>query len=56
MQNNQINLALERNKAAAAAVFAQAEAADGDYGIPVDPELADFMGAFREDALSPEDM
>jgi hypothetical protein len=56
MQNSQINLELERNKAAAAAVFAQAEEAEGEYGIPVDPDLADFMGAFREDALAPEDL
>ncbi|MDR2503333.1 MAG: hypothetical protein LBD82_02970 [Deltaproteobacteria bacterium] len=50
-----VNLKAEL-EAAAAAVLRQAEEADGAYGIPVDPDVADFMGAFREDALSLSDV
>lgn len=42
--------------AAAEAVMRQAEEAQGAYGIPVDPEVAEYMGAFAEDAISPDDM
>ena len=42
--------------AAAEAVMRQAEEAQGEYGIPVDPEVAEYMGAFREDAINLDDM
>jgi hypothetical protein len=47
---------LERDylKAAADMVMAQAEEAEGEYGIPVDPEIADYLGAFEEDPFSDE--
>lgn len=41
--------------AAARAVDRQAMELPG-LGVPVDPEVADFMGAFVEDALSPADL
>ncbi len=41
--------------AAAAIVDAQA-AANPDLGIPVDPDVAEFMGAFEEGALSLDDV
>ena len=41
-------------KAAACAVEEQAEANPG-LGIPVDPDLADFMGAFEESAVTADD-
>ncbi len=41
-------------KAAAEAIERQAQA-NPDLGIPVDPDLADFMGAFEETAVSIED-
>lgn len=41
-------------KAAARAVEEQAEANPG-LGIPVDPNLADFMGAFKENAVPTDD-
>lgn len=41
--------------AAAAIVNAQA-AANPDLGIPVDPDVAEFMGAFEEGALSLDDV
>lgn len=42
-------------KAAAKAVEEQL-LADPGLGIPVDPDVAEFMGAFREDAVSLEDI
>ena len=42
-------------KAAASAVDAQASE-NVNFGIPVDPEVAEFMGAFEEDAISLEDI
>jgi hypothetical protein len=33
-----------------------AEPSPGVVGIPVDPEVAETMGAFEEKALSPEDI
>lgn len=42
-------------KAAAKAVDAQASE-NPNLGIPVDPEVAEFMGAFVEDAISLEDI
>lgn len=41
---------------AAALVVAQQAADDPLTGVPVDPELADFMGAFTEDALTLADL
>lgn len=41
--------------AAANAVYEQL-AEFPEVGIPVDPDVADFMGAFQEDALSPEEV
>lgn len=41
-------------QAAAKAVEEQAEANSG-LGIPVDPDLADFMGAFAENAVPADD-
>ena len=41
--------------AAAAIVNAQA-AANPDLGIPVDPDVAEFMGAFEEGALGLDDL
>jgi len=40
---------------AARAVDAQA-AENLGLGIPVDPDVAEFMGAFEETALNPEDL
>ena len=40
----------------AEAVMRQAEDAQGEYGIPVDPDVAEYMGAFREDAINLDDM
>lgn len=42
--------------AAAEAVMRQAEEAQGEYGIPIDPEVADYMGAFTECAISLDDI
>lgn len=42
-------------KSAAEAVERQA-AADPDLGIPVDPDVADYMGAFEEQAVSLDDI
>ena len=42
-------------KAAAQAIDRQASASPG-LGIPVDPDVADYMGAFEEDAVSPRDL
>lgn len=42
--------------ASAVAVMRQAEKALGEYGIPVDPEVAEFMGAFPEQAIGLDDM
>jgi hypothetical protein len=39
-------------RAAADVIMRQSEEAAGEYGIPVDPDVADFMGAFQEDALN----
>ena len=41
-------------KAAARAVEEQVEA-NPSLGIPVDPDLADFMGAFEENAVPADD-
>ena len=41
--------------AAARAVDAQASE-NPNLGIPVDPEVAEFMGAFAEDAISLNDV
>ena len=41
--------------AAASDVARQLEEMPG-LGIPVDPDVAEFMGAFEEDALSLDDM
>jgi hypothetical protein len=49
---------MERNndflQAAAEAVERQAMEAP-DLGIPVDPDVAEYMGAFEEKAFSPDD-
>lgn len=50
MNNNEFLLA------AAEAVLKQAEEAQGEYGIPVDPDVAEFMGAFNEDAIILDDV
>lgn len=42
-------------KAAAEAVERQA-LENPDLGIPVDPDVADFMGAFEEEAVSLDDV
>ena len=42
-------------KAAAAAVERQA-LENPDLGIPVDPDVAEFMGAFEEQAVSLDDV
>lgn len=42
--------------AAAEAVIRQTEEAQGLFGIPVDPDVADYMGAFAEEALGPDDL
>ena len=42
-------------KAAASAVKNQAEE-NPDIGIPVDPDVAEFMGAFEEEAVSLDDV
>lgn len=44
----------EHLESAARAVEAQTLDEPG-LGIPVDPDVAEFMGAFRETAVSPED-
>jgi hypothetical protein len=44
----------EHLKSAARAVEAQT-LENPELGIPVDPDVAEFMGAFREAAVSPED-
>lgn len=41
-------------KAAAQAVEAQAAENPG-LGIPADPDVAEFMGAFEETAIGPDD-
>lgn len=41
--------------AAANAVYEQL-AESPEMGIPVDPDVAEFVGAFQEDALSPDDV
>lgn len=41
--------------AAAEAVYRQMES-DPLLGIPVDPDVAEHMGAFTEDAISEEDV
>ena len=41
--------------AAAAQVFDQL-ADDPGLGIPIDPDVADHMGAFEEHAVNPEDL
>jgi soluble cytochrome b562 len=46
---------LEYFKAAADAVEKQA-LENPDIGIPVDPDVADYMGAFEEDAVSLDDV
>ena len=38
--------------AAAEKVMAQADAAQGKYGVPVDPEVAEFMGIGPCDDIS----
>ena len=45
---------LEYLKTAAEMVTRQAE--EAEYGIPVDPDVADFMGAFEENALHESDL
>jgi len=42
--------------AAAAKAAAEQLAEDASLSIPLDPDVADFMGAFREDALSLADV
>ena len=42
-------------RAAAGAVETQAEE-NPDIGIPVDPDVAEFMGAFEEEAVSLDDI
>ena len=42
-------------KSAAGAVENQA-AENPDIGIPVDPDVAEFMGAFEEEAVSLDDV
>lgn len=42
--------------AAAARVVAQQLADDPSLHIPLDPDVADFMGAFEEDALALADV
>ena len=42
--------------AAAARAAAEQLAADPALYIPLDPDVADFMGAFREDALELADV
>ena len=44
----------EHLESAARAVEAQT-LENPELGIPVDPDVAEFMGAFRETAVSPED-
>ena len=51
-----MDMNLKGMESAAEEVLRQAEEAEGEYGIPVDPEVADFMGAFEEKALRPEDL
>jgi len=42
--------------AAAAKAAAEQLADDASLSIPLDPDVADFMGAFQEDALSLADV
>jgi len=44
----------ERLTAAADAVIAQAME-NPELGIPADPDVAEFMGCFEEQAVSPDD-
>lgn len=46
----------EHHTAAARAVAQQLADLPFTAGMPVDPDLADFMGSFIEDALTWEDM
>ena len=43
-------------RAAAKAIAQQIEGASVIYGVPLDPDVADYMGAFPEEAITLADM
>ena len=48
---------MDKEYLAAAAAIVNAQAATNpDLGIPVDPDVAEFMGAFEEGALDFDDL
>lgn len=48
---------MDRNRLVAAATVVDSQATElPDLGIPVDPDVADFMGAFEETAVGLDDL
>jgi len=48
---------MDKNRLMAAANVVDAQATElPDLGIPVDPDVADFMGAFEETAVGLDDL